>query len=236
MYADFSPSAGPVYAEVYVQDPLDDDGSDYDRPVSNMLCLVGASANPGDWTDYLQLGVVAWYDPNGLSDTYSIRSQYRDEAGPEPADYVDTGVPRKVGWTKLGIAAESLAKGGQVRFYIDDQLVYISYRKAGVDLQFVRLGVNFKSYDYMWYDDVIVTDVLPPDDPVRFDVDDDGDVDQCDFGEFQACYSGSDTPHSGYRCWRMDADDDLDVDADDYGAFEACASGPGIPAVFSCDN
>ena len=237
MYADFGATPGPAYAEVYIQDPLDDDGMDYDRPVSNMLALIGASDPPEGYTDYLQLGVIAWYDPEGMSDTYSIRTKHRDDLGPEIADYVDTGVPRKKDdWIKLGIAAESLASGGQVRFYIDDQLVYMSYRKAGVDLQFVRLGVNFKSYDYMWYDDVAVTDVLPPDDFSRFDVDDDGDVDQDDFGEFQACYSGSGTAHDGYACWRMDADDDLDVDVDDLTVFEACASGPAVPADPACDD
>lgn len=237
-YRDFGATSGAVYAEVWVWDEMDDNGMNYDRPVSNMLALVGAAPDPAQWTDYLQLGVVAWYDPDGMSDTYSIRTRYRDDAGPEIADYVDTGVPRKLGWIKLGIAAESLASGGQVRFYIDEQLVYMSYRKAGVDLQFIRLGVNFKSYDNFWYDDVDVTDELPPDDFLRFDVDDDGDVDQEDFATFQTCYTGASGQGTfdASTCWRMDADDNLGVDANDLTAFEACASGPAVPADVSCDD
>jgi len=237
-YADFGATAGPVYADVWVWDDVDDDGTDPARPVSNMLALIGAADDPSNYTDYLQLGVVAWYDPHGLSETYSIRTRHRDDLGPGDADYVDTGVPRKEGWIKLGIAAESLANGGQVRFYIDDELVYMSYRKPGVSLQFVRLGVNFKSYDPFWYDDVAVTDALPPDDFLRFDVDDDGDVDQEDFATFQSCYTGASGQGTfdASACWRMDADDNLGVDASDLEAFEACASGPDVPADPACDD
>ncbi|MDM8006909.1 MAG: hypothetical protein QUV05_12290 [Phycisphaerae bacterium] len=233
IYADFGATTGPVYAEVWVWDEMDDTGLDYDRPVSNMLAVIGAAAEPVEYTDYLQLGVVAWYDPAGLSDTYCTRTRYRDEAS---AGFVDTLFPRRQGWMKLAIAAESLADGGRVRFFVDDQVVDIAYRKPGVALQYIRLGVNFKSYDPFWYDDVLVTDVLPVDDFVRFDVDDDGDVDQADFGRFQDCMT---TPGDRYvraDCWRMDADDDQDVDRDDHDRFEQCGSGPGISAAPQCDD
>ncbi len=236
MYADFGATAGPVYAEVWIWDEVDDDGTDPRWPVSIMLALVGASANPADWTDYLQLGVLSWYDPQGLSDTYSVRTKHRDASGPLDTDYVDLGVPRKPGWTKLGIAAKALADGGQVHFYIDDQLVFTSYRVPGMPLQYVRLGVNFKSYDYVWYDDVLVSDALPPDTFVRFDADGDGDVDQVDFSVFQVCRGNAADGYRGPACWRTDADEDGDVDADDYVAFEDCASGPAVAADPMCDG
>ncbi len=238
-YADFGATSGAIYAEVYVWDTVHDDGTNYDRPVSNMLALIaGNPVEPNGWnyTDYLQLGVVAWYDPDGLTETYSIRTKHRDDrASIGGHAYVDTGVPRKVGWTKLAIAVDAVADGGQVRFLIDDEVVCMSYR-GGVDLPYVRLGLNFKSYDHFWYDDVVVTGTLPPDDFVRFDADGDGDVDQADFGEFQECYAGQDHPYDRFACWRMDADDDLDVDQNDLEAFEACASGPAISADPACDD
>lgn len=230
-YADFGSTAGAVYAEVWVFDTLDDPGTDADRPVSCMLALVGAAGSPPDYTDYLQLGVVAWYT-KGLSCTYSIRTKYRDQHGNGP---VDTGVPRKLGWTKLAIAAESLAAGGQVRFYIDDQLVGVS-RRSGVNLQYIRLGVNFKSYDFFWYDDVVVNTTLPPD-PVRFDTDGDGDVDNLDFGVFQVCWTGAGAiavPVPG--CWRVDIDENGKVNGADLGGFTQCVSGPAVPAEPACDN
>jgi len=233
MYADFGATTGPVYAEVWVWDEMDDTGLDYDRPVSNMLALIGAAAAPADYKDYLQLGVIAWYDPAGLSDTYCTRTLYRDNAG---GSSVDTLFPRRQGWMKLAIAADSLVDGGRVRFFVDDQVVDISRRTPGVALQYVRLGVNFKTYDPFWYDDVMVSDVLPIDDFLRFDADGDGDVDQTDFSRFQDCVTAPGDRYVWADCWRMDADDDQDVDWDDYQRFEQCASGPGIPADPQCDD
>ncbi len=74
------------------------------------------------------------------------------------------------------------------------------------------------------------------------DADGDGDVDQGDFGVFQACLTGEGGSASGY-CTCFDRRDqnnqhgqDGDVDQDDYGAFENCATGPGISADPSCDD
>jgi hypothetical protein len=230
-YADFGSTADPIYAEVWVFDTLDDDGMNVDRPVSCMLALIGAAASPPDYTDYLQLGVVAWYT-HGLSHNYAIRTKYRDLHG---GGFIDTGVARKPGWTKLAIAAESPANGGQVRFYIDDRLVGMS-RRVGVNLQYIRLGVNFKSYDYFWYDDVVVSSVLPPDVP-RFDADGDGDVDSGDYGAFQACWTGpGNGPFDISKCWRMDIDENGDVDTADLDGFNRCMSGPAVVADPACDD
>jgi len=70
--------------------------------------------------------------------------------------------------------------------------------------------------------------------PVPFaDADEDGDVDQDDYGAFQACFTGMgggvpegcecfDRPEEGYPRG------DHDIDQDDWGAFEACATGPAV--------
>lgn len=66
------------------------------------------------------------------------------------------------------------------------------------------------------------------------DFDNDGDVDQVDFGHLQACYSGIGVPQTDPACAdaRLDADDD--VDGDDVTLFEACDQGPAIPAAPNC--
>ncbi len=229
-YADFGATTGDVRAEVWVYDPLDDSGLDPDRPISCMLALMGGT--PGvdtfDYTEYLQLGVIAWYT-SGLSRTYAIRTKHRDDAN---GGFVDTGIPRKTGWTKLTIAAGSLASGGQVRFYIDDQPVGWSFRSAA-PLQFVRLGVNFKSYDFFWYDDVSVT-ANPPVNDVRFDADGDADVDMDDFAVLQACVGRPSGQTPG--CVRMDADDNGKINLIDVTAFVACGSGAGVAADPACDG
>ena len=68
------------------------------------------------------------------------------------------------------------------------------------------------------------------------DFDQDGDVDQADFGRFQACYNSHGTPQQN-TAWagaRLDADDD--VDSSDFGLFLGCMSGPGAPADPLCSE
>jgi hypothetical protein len=234
-YADFGEISGEIYAEAWVYDMLDDAGTDLDRPVSCMLALISGTpaVDTFDYTDYLQLGVVA-YHTSGLSTTYSIRTAYRDAHG---GSYLNTGVPRKLGWTKLGIHARSLADGGQVTFFIDDVPVGIS-RRSGTLLRYVRLGLPFKSYDYFWYDDVTVGASGPPD-GVRFDTDLDGDVDMTDFSVLQRCYTGLSGVGLVYHaptCWAMDADENGHVDAGDFVAFQNCATRSSVPADPACDD
>jgi hypothetical protein len=59
---------------------------------------------------------------------------------------------------------------------------------------------------------------------VQADFDGDGDVDQDDFGHFQACLSGSGfAPQSG--CDDADLEGDNDVDEFDFNIFEGCMNG-----------
>jgi hypothetical protein len=66
------------------------------------------------------------------------------------------------------------------------------------------------------------------------DFDGDNDVDQTDFGHFQACLTGSGTAQGDPGCVGARMDNDPDVDHDDFGLFQACFSGPGIPGDPSC--
>lgn len=85
------------------------------------------------------------------------------------------------------------------------------------------------------FDNVKLTVFLPCNNP-RFDFDGDLDVDQEDYGLFQACYSGIVEADVNCRC--MNSDGDIDIDQTDITAFEACAltSGPSIPAAQDCDD
>lgn len=147
-YTDFGATAGFVHAEVWVFEDLSDPGTS--NPVTNMLSLYGDSGtnNPGAFTDYLQLGVVPFY-PAG-STGYGWRTPTNGVNNANPA----TG--RKQGWTLLEIDADALSSGGQVRFYIDNVLVGTGSRTPGVNLRWVRLGNNSKSYENFWYDDLRV--------------------------------------------------------------------------------
>jgi len=77
---------------------------------------------------------------------------------------------------------------------------------------------------------------LCPHDPA-FDFDDDGDVDQADFGVMQACITGQGGGlRPGVDCTCADWDEDLSVDQTDLTKFEECASGPAITADVTCDD
>lgn len=66
------------------------------------------------------------------------------------------------------------------------------------------------------------------------DMDDDGDVDQADFGRFQACLSGNTYPQTNPACERARLDADSDVDGDDFILFRRCISGPGVAGDINC--
>jgi hypothetical protein len=68
-----------------------------------------------------------------------------------------------------------------------------------------------------------VSDTSPT---VWADFDNDDDVDQSDFGLFQACLAGSGLPYPA-GCGRADADSDNDVDEEDLDGFLECMAGPG---------
>jgi len=70
--------------------------------------------------------------------------------------------------------------------------------------------------------------------PVAGDLDADLDVDQQDFGRFQACLSGAGSPQNAPACVNARLDSDEDVDAGDFGIFLRCLSGPDVTADPSC--
>ena len=65
------------------------------------------------------------------------------------------------------------------------------------------------------------------------DLDRDDDIDQSDFGLFQRCLAGPDTPYQE-GCGPSDIDGDDDVDQDDVELFSGCLSGPAVPAEPGC--
>ncbi|MBI4581629.1 MAG: hypothetical protein HY718_18170, partial [Planctomycetes bacterium] len=66
------------------------------------------------------------------------------------------------------------------------------------------------------------------------DHDQDGDVDQEDFGYFQACLQGPGWTTTDPACLWARLDPDEDIDMDDYAVFEACHSGANVQADAPC--
>ena len=76
--------------------------------------------------------------------------------------------------------------------------------------------------------------VTPP--TVAPDFDGDGDVDQSDFGHYQACVTGPSAGPPAPGCEDADMDGDTDVDLSDFGLLQRCFSGADIPADPLCDD
>jgi len=66
------------------------------------------------------------------------------------------------------------------------------------------------------------------------DMDRDNDVDQEDFGLFQACISGPSIPQGDPACADARLDNDSDVDQADMMLFFGCLSGPEVSADWDC--
>ncbi|UCD29952.1 MAG: DUF4838 domain-containing protein [Planctomycetota bacterium] len=66
------------------------------------------------------------------------------------------------------------------------------------------------------------------------DLDSDWDVDQEDFGRFQACFTGPAIPVTEPECMGAKFDNDSDVDRQDYAILQDCFSGANIPADPNC--
>jgi hypothetical protein len=75
------------------------------------------------------------------------------------------------------------------------------------------------------------------------DADQDGDVDQYDFAQFQLCFTGNGIPYPTggefeyCQCFDREGVDgpDGDVDQGDFLFFEQCSSGSNVPADVNCD-
>ena len=70
--------------------------------------------------------------------------------------------------------------------------------------------------------------------PVQADFDEDGDVDQEDFGHFQSCLSGSSSLQDDPECQNTKFDGDSDVDESDFALFQRCISGEGVSVDPDC--
>jgi hypothetical protein len=72
--------------------------------------------------------------------------------------------------------------------------------------------------------------------PVPGDMDHDFDVDQQDFGLFQACFAGPGVLQDNPACSDARLDADVDVDQDDFNVFQRCTTGAAVPADLNCAN
>ena len=149
---------------------------------------------------------------------------------PIPPDYgLDAIVlrPNKEIWfsTEMGFYVQDLDDATAFRWISDGALLSTRGYVVAGNLELVAPFEPVEDVDNFGLDAVNVVV------PVRTaDFDHDGDVDQVDFGLFQASISGVDVPTAADATAAGDVDGDGDVDQDDFGLFQECISGPNVPA------
>lgn len=195
---------------------------------------------------------VLWQDRDNAGDNWNIAWMWRsnpDTSPPSPAggaSAVGQNTQVKINWsnpTNLDFVGVRIRwkLGGFPTGPTDGNALVDKPGARGAADTFTHVGLtNGVTYYYALfaYDDsgnfapgVNVSAV--PNGPADFDLD--GDVDQADFGRFQACLTGQGITQALPSCAKALLDDvDADVDAADMALFLGCMSGPGVYANPNC--
>ena len=121
--------------------------------------------------------------------------------------------------------------GGGIAGALDLQAIeqYIAEHDASDGILDGRVVIQDFATDFSVYDvnhDGIVDAADTLLSCVTADADGDGDIDLCDFGHLQTCFSGSGIAHVPGACGLHDTDYDGDVDESDVERFEVLMTGP----------
>ncbi|MBI4582129.1 MAG: LamG domain-containing protein, partial [Planctomycetes bacterium] len=212
------------------------------RTVSLWVRTTAASAGPA----------VAWGSDDAPGGKWYVSLNADPQQGAVGAVRTDVGGGHIVGTTDVAdgrwhhlASVFAGANVADVRHYVDGVLDPASHVAPSAvntvqGAQTVTIGAGLVggtrigfagAIDEIRLDDRALTEALiaalahPPPRIVPADLDRDGDVDQEDFGEFQACMSGSSKPRPA-GCEAADQDNDMDVDEWDFQSFQACFGGP----------
>lgn len=112
--------------------------------------------------------------------------------------------------------------------------IAIHYATAGLGAGLHTANVTVASVDAVNSPRTLVVNLTVR--TAKPDFDGDTDVDQEDFGRFQACYSGPGVIQTDPACARALLDEDDDVDQSDFALFRDCMSGANNPADPDCTN
>lgn len=158
-----------------------------------------------------------------------------------PGKYVDGT------WTDFLPDPPALSASGWHHFRIDCEGPRLWYRLDGELVAVVEDQSHPRGYWGVGYHEMFATDAHMHGARVdnfvarviqagllQADYDDDGDIDQTDFGHVQACLSGPLSPQLLGECQDARFDDDSDVDGADVQLFLGCLSGPGVSPNPAC--
>jgi hypothetical protein len=210
--------------------------------------------NEGNWT-FTDVTAVA-----GIDSHHTYQAAWADFDNDGDLDLITAGsLYRNRGnsnhWLKIrvegdGVSVNRSAIGTQVRVYAGSEIMTRQVEGATGEGNQNDLTLHFGlgshsgqvEVEILWPDgsvdwvtasvDKLLTITLP----VLFapDFDNDGDVDQVDFGHYLGCITGPASGPPATGCEDADLDGDNDVDQEDFGLLQRCYSGPDLPVDVTC--
>ena len=163
-YHDFGAAAVAVTATAWLWDDLETiSGVPTGVPPYPVNAFIGffgdSPSGPTANTDYLLLGLDPTFANNNIYGYRSLTGGNGTTSITRSNAVAGADASR---WIKLTIQADSLTKGGQVRFYINNALVGTASRKPGISLRYFFMGnLNVggaltSNYEFFWFDDVSI--------------------------------------------------------------------------------
>jgi hypothetical protein len=189
------------------------------------MAVMAIDNPPGRWTGVT--GGVARDDSGGqgVDDCNAFDFTNTDTLGPGPVRFarIDlTGVARGTVQLFLCVGNFGVADGGQ------NAVLWLGFQKKQTLPEMLNVSGGVSGQCSLIPEATI--QVVPR----MGDFDNDGDVDQSDFGRFQACFTAPFVAQTDPECDEALLDGDSDVDQDDYAIFQACMSGADVPASPDC--
>jgi hypothetical protein len=209
-------------------------------PRTGVKC-VGAASNWLTNRGYVEQSIGLPKGPGEYDLTLSFWAQFYDQGGTPSRAIGEIIVDGSI------VASATLDNAGivnQLTPYTQASVDWKGVVQTNITIRVTAEGQGNPAFGVAVIDDVEL--IIPParcHTPFA-DADGDGDVDQSDFGVFQACYTGpgQGVPVEPAYCICLDrpavatGEPDGDVDQVDLTAFEACASGPFLAANPACEQ
>ena len=181
------------------------------------------------WTEAVPQEPTISRSPSSFSHTITVGDNQSDDtftvsnSGGGTLEYT---ISDNVGW--LSVNPDTGSSTGQAN------TITIDYVTAGLGVDTHNATITISDPDATNNPQAIAVSVTVEPITVPGDFDGDGDVDQADFGVFQACLTGAGISQDDPACAGAKLDTDIDVDQDDFAIFQGCLSGPDNPGDPDC--
>lgn len=190
----------------------------------------------GDWSSAGITEVTLWLNDVGTDEDFEIHFLISDGFLTTTWQYLEGFHPPHDCWKQFRVDMTDASKWVRTRGDSSFQDVLRNVDRVTIRHDLAPYVENPNPIrGSLGIDHITLGPVLPACHAPFADVDDDGDVDQADFGVFQACLSDP-CGRARAECACFDRNRDGMVNASDYEVFSKCVSGPMIAADPACGD